>query len=226
MVPACATLLLTFLLRPHAPQAGGAGGEPEAGGKRGVPGIILTDRAFLLLLVVAGLLQSSHAVYYGFSAITWQAAGHSGFAIGWLWAVGVLAEILLFTVGDRMVSRWGAARLLMVAALAGVLRWTLLATATGLPILVVAQSLHGLTFGAAHLATVHFIGHRAPRGLAATAQGFYAALSGGLMMGLSVLASGHLYEAFEAWAYLAMTGLCLLAFPLSLGLRNAKPATL
>ena len=182
---------------------------------------LLGNRPYLILLGAAALLQSSHAVYYGFSAITWQKAGLSGIAIGWLWAIGVVAEILLFTVGDRLVASLGTARLLMMAAAAGILRWTLLSVLTDLPFLLAVQSLHGFTFGAAHLATVHFIGRHAPPGLSATAQGLYAAVSGGLM-GAMLLGSGHLYEAFEDRAYLAMTGLCLLALPLSWSLGPQK----
>ncbi len=181
---------------------------------------LLTDPTFALLLVCAGLLQASHAVYYGFSAISWQAADISGLAIGWLWAVGVVAEILLFTVGDRLVGRYGPARLLGAAALAGAVRWTVLAVTADLVVLTVAQCLHGLTFGAAHLATVHLLARRAPRRLSATAQGLYSAISGGVIMGLAVFAAGQLYAGFEAKAYFAMVLLSLAAWPLSRALRN------
>ena len=200
------TLLSALALPPQTPAKSSAAKRPRLRQ-------LLNDRPYLILLVAAGLLQSSHAVYYGFSAISWQKAGHSGLAIGWLWAVGVIAEILLFTIGDRLVARWGTARLLILAAVAGVLRWSLLPALTDLPLLIAVQSLHGLTFGAAHLATIHFIGRHAPPGLPATAQGFYAAVSGGLM-GLTLLASGYLYEVYADQAYLAMMGLCILALPL------------
>ncbi len=181
---------------------------------------LLANPPFLLLLVCAGLLQASHAVYYGFSAISWQAAGISGLAIGWLWAMGVVAEIFLFTVGDRLVGRFGPARLLGAAALAGALRWSVLAVTTDFIVLTAAQCLHGLTFGAAHLATVHLLARQAPRRLTATAQGLYSAISGGVIMGLAVFAAGQLYAAFEAKAYLAMVLLSLAAWPLSRRLRN------
>ncbi len=45
---------------------------------------LLRDRHFLLFLAAAGLLQASHAVYYGFSALAWRAAGMSEAAVGWL----------------------------------------------------------------------------------------------------------------------------------------------
>jgi PPP family 3-phenylpropionic acid transporter len=95
-----------------------------------------------------------------------------------------------------------------------------------LPVLIAVQILHALTFGAAHLGAVHFIARHAPQGLAATAQGLYAALSGGLAMGLAILLAGRLYESFAAQAFLAMAVLSAagLALALALGRMRATGA--
>ena len=57
---------------------------------------------FLAIVVAASLVQSSHAVYYGFSTIGWKAAGFDGVAIGALWAIGR-------DRGDRAVRAVGPA---------------------------------------------------------------------------------------------------------------------
>ena len=178
--------------------------------------ILLRDRSFLLFLAGAALLQASHAVYYGFSALTWRAAGLGAAAVGWLWAEGVLAEIVFFAAGGALLRRFGPTGLLAMAGLAGVVRWTVLAETTALPALVMVQLLHALTFGATHLGAVHFIAGRAPAGLAATAQGLYAALSGGLAMGLASLLAGWLYGAVEARAFLAMAAMSAAGLALAL----------
>lgn len=54
---------------------------------------LLRDPAFLTAAVAASLIQASHAIYYGFSALDWRAAGLDGSAIGALWALAVVAEI-------------------------------------------------------------------------------------------------------------------------------------
>ncbi len=41
---------------------------------------------FLAFVAAAGLLQASHAVYYGFATLHWRAAGHGELVIGLLWA--------------------------------------------------------------------------------------------------------------------------------------------
>lgn len=168
---------------------------------------LLGERRFVIFLAAASLLQASHAVYYGFSALHWKAAGHSEITIGLLWAEGVVAEIVLFAAGGAAVARAGPAALLAVAGLGGLVRWTLLGLSTALPVLLAGQVLHAATFGAAHLGAMHFIARNAPPGLSATAQGLYAALAGGVAMGLALLAAGWLYDAYQGNAFFAMLGL-------------------
>ena len=57
---------------------------------------------FLGVAAAASLLQASHAVYYGFSTLDWLGKGFGGTAIGALWALGVLAEIVLFALSARL----------------------------------------------------------------------------------------------------------------------------
>ena len=178
--------------------------ERPHGAERASPLALLGNRRFLLFLGAASLLQASHAAYYGFSALHWKAAGLSEGTIGWLWAEGVLAEVLLFAIGGTLVARAGPPVLLALAGLAGILRWSVLAATTALPALVAVQALHALTFGAAHLGAMHFIARAAPPGLSATAQSFYSAVSGGIAMGLAMLAAGALYQAYAGQVFLVM----------------------
>lgn len=178
---------------------------------------VLRDRPVLLFLLAASLVQASHAVLYGFGTLHWTAAGHSETLIGWLWAGGVIVEIMLFAVSGPIIARAGAVRLLMLAALGGVARWLLFAWSTALPVLIVGQVLHAATFAAAHLATMHFVARNAPPGLSATSQGLYAAISG-TVMGLAMLASGGLYERLAGGAFVPMAALCAAALCASLTL--------
>lgn len=64
--------------------------------------------------------------------------------------------------------------------------------------------LHAATFAAAHLGAIGIIGRATGRGLTATAQGIYAALAGGLLMGIATVAAGEVYGQFGGRAYLPM----------------------
>jgi PPP family 3-phenylpropionic acid transporter len=204
---------LACLLLPEAPAPSpGHAREPSPGARRRVsPGPLLRHPVFLLFLATAAVLQPSHAVLYAFGSLHWQRLGLSGETIGLLWVEGVLVEIALFAFGRRLADRLGAARLLLLAALAGVLRWTMLAGAETLPALVAAQALHGLTFGASHLGAMRFILDAVPASHSATGQTLYTGISIGFGFGALLALSGPLYEAAGGGAFLAMTALCALA---------------
>ena len=116
----------------------------------------------------------------------------------------------------------GPPGLLILAGLAGILRWSVLAASTALPVLIAVQALHALTFGAAHLGAMHFIARAAPPGLSATAQGLYSAVSGGIAMGLAMLAAGVLYDAAAGRAFLAMAALSGGGLALAIVLRGRR----
>jgi PPP family 3-phenylpropionic acid transporter len=180
---------------------------------------LFLDRQYLIFLAVASLLSASHAVYYAFSALHWRAAGHSAAAVGWLWAEGVIAEIVLFAFAARAVSRFGPVGLLGLAAAGGVLRWAILGSTTEFAFLLVAQLLHGATFGAAHLGAMHYLTRTAPPGLAASAQAVYSAVVSGLAIGFAMLSAGWLYESLGGSAFHVMAAMCacggILVYPLA-----------
>ena len=184
----------------------------------------LLKPGFMLFLLVAGLVQASHALLYGFAALHWQKQGFSGVTIGLLVTVGVLAEVVLFWHSARWQEQAGAARLLMLAAALATLRWLGMAADPPLAVLFALQLLHAFTFGAAHLGAIAFIRTRAPRQLAATAQSVYSSISMGLFMMLAMWGAGRLYEVHGARAWLAMAAMAALAVPLAWLLRRLMPA--
>lgn len=165
---------------------------------------------FLLFLLAASLIQASHALYYSFGSLNWRAQDIPDGAIGMLWSVGVVAEVALFAVSGRVIAYCGTARLLMLAGLAATLRWGVMAIDPPLWATALLQTLHAMSFGAAHLAAIHFLTHAVPEDRAATAQGVYAAIVAGLVLGTVTVASGPLYRTFAGGAYGAMAVLALI----------------
>jgi len=177
---------------------------------------LLTDRRFLALILVSGCLQASHAAYYAVSSIAWLAAGLDEETIAWLWAEGVVVEVVLLAFGSRLLARFGAVGLLSLGGAAGVLRWGVTAASSDLVVLAAVQSLHALTFAASHLGAVHLIARTVPANTASSGQALYTALQGGIMMGLALLLAGALYDHWPAGSFLAMAGLSGLGLGLSL----------
>jgi len=177
---------------------------------------LLVNRVFLLFLATASLTEASHMIYHGFVTLYWRASGLSGGLIGCLWAEGVIASLLMFTFGGTVLSRFGSGRLMAAAAVAGAIRWTVLAMTTDPWILAAAQLLHALTFSAKHLAAMHFISHAVPFNFSARAQSVYSSVTMGIVPGISMAMAGHLYQAFGGDAFLVMSIFALAGFALSL----------
>lgn len=166
---------------------------------------LLRQKRFLVFIAAVSLLQSSHAVLYVFGTIHWRDAGIADDVIGALWAEGVIAEIILFAFSGAVVARVSPIRLMWIAAAAGVVRWAILANTTDLTTLFATQWLHGLTFGAAHLAAMHHMLRTVPERMSASAQGLYSGFAIGLVMGLMMLVTGWLYAGYGGEAFYAMT---------------------
>jgi PPP family 3-phenylpropionic acid transporter len=164
---------------------------------------LLRDPAFIAVLAAASLIQSSHAVYYGFSALEWRAAGIDGTAIAALWGLGVIAEIVLFALSGRLPRFFQPSVMLTIGAAGAALRWAVMALDPPAAMLPLLQLLHALSFGATHLGALTFLARHAPQGQAATAQGYLAIAMGAAMAGAMGL-SGVLYGAFGVKAYAAM----------------------
>jgi PPP family 3-phenylpropionic acid transporter len=164
---------------------------------------LLRDPVFLTGLAAASLVQASHAVYYSFSVLSWRASGLDGTTIAALWALGVIAEIVLFALHGRLPRFVTPPVLLIVGGIGGALRWSAMALNPSDLWLPVLQLLHGLSFGATHLGAVGFVASRAPPEQGAAAQGYLAIALGTTMAAMTTL-SGLLYGNFGNLAYAAM----------------------
>lgn len=176
---------------------------------------LFTQRGTATLLVASALIQASHAAYYGFSSLAWKAAGIGETTIAILWTEGVVAEILFFAFSRRLADRLSPASLMIGAGLLGVLRWTVTGLTSEVAALAAVQLLHAATFAATHLAAMHYITRTTPPRLAASVQSLYSALSGGLVMGGTMLLAGSLYASGPGLPFLAMAGLSLAAAALA-----------
>ena len=121
----------------------------------------------------------------------------------------MIAEIILFFFAARLMRTLGPIRLLAIAAFGGIVRWTVLGATTSLPALFAVQTLHALTFAAAHLAAMQFLTRAIPAEYSATAQSLYAGLGTGLAIGLTMIAGGWLYGLVGGQAFYAMTAMAV-----------------
>lgn len=178
---------------------------------------VLRQRQVVALFLVFFLMQASHGPYYGFFSLFLEANGYGPSLVGWLWAVGVIAEVGVFLYMPRLVMRFGARRLLLFSLLAATLRWLITALFVDkLTIILLAQTLHLASFGIYHAIAVHYV-HRIFTGrLQGRGQALYSSLGFGAGGAVGSLASGFIWNALAPPAiFLAAAMTTAVAFVLA-----------
>jgi PPP family 3-phenylpropionic acid transporter len=182
--------------------------------------LLLRIPLFRNLVLVSALILGSHAMHDAFAVIRWTAAGMSPATASLLWSEAVAAEVLVFwLIGPALVTRLTPAGALALAALAGVLRWMVMAQTSEVTALALVQPLHGISFALLHLACMRLIARTVPPGLEGTAQAIYGTVGIGAATALLTLVSGALYARLGAQGFWIMAALCALALPMTLKLR-------
>ncbi len=170
---------------------------------------IIKQPKVLAFLIVCFLMLCSHGPYYTFYTIYLEELGYSSRMIGILWAVGVLAEVIIFLLMHRLLPAFGARKLLFITFLLTTLRWLIIGFfADSLPMLFMAQLIHAFSFGVFHsvgIALVHeyFTGSHQGRG-----QALYSSVSFGGGVAVGSLVSGLLWDQWGAGALFAFASCC------------------
>jgi len=175
---------------------------------------LLRQKKIIAFLLVVFLMQASHGAYYAFFSILLENLSYSEIEIGWLWSLGVLAEIAIFVVIQRFFHHVSLRIVLLLSIFLTVIRWLLIGwLADNLLILLVAQVLHAASFGAFHVVGIqlthrYFQGGRQDKG-----QALYSSVGFGAGGMFGSLISGFLWESLgEAWVFTIAALLSAVAF--------------
>jgi MFS transporter, PPP family, 3-phenylpropionic acid transporter len=158
-----------------------------------------------VLAMLAGffLMQVAHGPYNTFYSIFLVQSGYSKTLVGGLWAFGVVAEIVLFMYLPRLLGRWSVSDILCASVAVAAVRFLMIAWGIeSLLVLILAQLMHAVTFGAFHAAGIAAV-HRTFRGRnQARGQAIYTSLGYGVGGSLGTLAAGFAWERVGgAWTF-------------------------
>jgi len=179
---------------------------------------VLRQPQVLALIAACFMMAMAHGPYYTFFSIHLVEHGYSKTAVGWLWGVGVIAEIAVFMALPWLYRSFKPEHLLAASLALACVRFVLIAWAADVvALLFLAQLMHAATFGVFHSAALarvqqFFRGPHKSRG-----QALYSSLSFGLGGALGGLGSGMAWDrigpawTFCAGALCALIGLLLLA---------------
>ena len=177
---------------------------------------VLRQRKVLFLLGAGLFMTAAHGALYVFYSIHLVAQGYGKTLVGALWTLGVVAEIVVFLLMPRISLRVSMRSILLACFLLAALRFLLIGWAPGsIALLVIAQLLHGASFGAHHAATMAALNRWFAAGQQARAQALYGSTAYGAGGLGGALLAGALWESsgagitFSAASALALVGLAL-----------------
>ena len=190
---------------------------------------IIKTPSVIALLIGCTLMVSAHGVLYNFYSIYLKDHGYSSGTIGWLWAVGVICEILIFMAMPKILRRYSLKAILLVSLFLGIIRFILIgASPDHLYLLFIAQIFHAATFGSFHAASIeviayYFQGRNQTRG-----QAIYNSVAYGIGGTIGGLGGGYLIQylggqlGFMIAAISPLIGFVVIWFGLKLEIKGNK----
>lgn len=164
---------------------------------------IVKQRPVWTLLVACLAMAAAHGAYYAFYSLHLQNFGYGKGFIGAMWSLGVLAEIAVFLTLTLLCRYYSFAQILCLTLVAAVLRFLLIAwLADSMVLMIFAQLMHGLTFGAYHAAAISLINHWFTEGTQARGQALYSSLSFGAGGLLGTFVAGWTWSSWGGgWSF-------------------------
>lgn len=160
---------------------------------------ILKQPPVLAFFAVVFLLQVSHAPYYVFFSLHLEELEYSRALIGQLWALGVLAEVVIFVYMHRIMQRFSLRDITLFSLIITTVRWLVIGYCSdSLPLLIVAQCMHAFSFGTLHAAAIELVHRYFRGGHDGQGQAIYSATSFGAGGALGAGLSGYLWADFGA----------------------------
>jgi PPP family 3-phenylpropionic acid transporter len=171
---------------------------------------ILKRPAVLSFFMIEMVMLFSHAPFYSFYSNYLHQIGYSTTHIGFLWSVGVIAEIIMFAYANFFFSRYSWRSLVSLCLVLTSLRWI----AAGyfpesFSIQFIAQSVHAFSFGLFHLIAMRIIFQNFSIGQQGRGQALYSTMWGIGVASGSILA-GYFWEIYSGEIMFMAAGIVVL----------------
>lgn len=171
----------------------------------------------VVFLAACFFMAAAHGPFYFFYSIHLDAAGYDKTTVGALWSLGVVAEIVVFIYMPRLLRAFSVRRILLASLALAVLRFLMIGWGvTSMLLLLLAQLLHGATFGSFHAGAVAALNQWFAPHHQARVQAIYGSISFGAGGMVGGLIAGQTWErlgaevTFSIGSAFAAVGLALL----------------
>jgi MFS transporter, PPP family, 3-phenylpropionic acid transporter len=190
----------------------------SSGSFRGGLRLLFANRRWMLFLGMVFTSGIGMATINTYLFVYMQSLGASKTLMGLALTVSTLSEIPVMFFSDRLLRRFGARSMLVIAIMTIGLRLICYSLTRQPWVVLVIQLCHGLTFAIIYTAGVQYAGQVAPPGLTATTQGMFSGMYMGFGSAAGGLLGGILLDRFSPGGMYAFTGtivlVCLIIFPI------------
>jgi len=163
---------------------------------------VLKDKNAFLLILVVFIYQLSHTAYNNYNAIYLDSMNISAKWIsGLILNISVIAEILFFIFSKKIVSKIKPTSLLIFSGIAATVRWVMIAIFHNIYIFTLMQTLHALTFAAAHIAFILILDKRYNREKIIDMQNLYTAICFQLSMTVGLYIMGAIWDFNTSYVF-------------------------
>ena len=153
----------------------------------------------LAFLVSSLLMVFAHGVYYTFYSIYLVEHGYDKGFVGWLWAIGVICEIGIFFLMPWLMQRFSLKLILVFSFACASVRFLMIGWGVEwVALILFAQVLHAVTYGAHHVAAIMVVHHFFHGRHQAKGQTIYTSVAYGLGGTLGAVLSGYTWDGLGA----------------------------
>lgn len=171
---------------------------------------LLVDRRWILFLTLAlagGFALAANNTYF---LPYLKELGTAEALMGVVLTIGTLSEVPVLFFGHRLLQRFTANGLLLLAMMVTGLRLVALAIVRTSEAALLLQLVNGLTFPAMWIAGVAYADQYAPPGMRSTAQGLFGAMVFGLGLAVGGFVGGPILESWGGQAVFLIFGVVVL----------------
>lgn len=160
--------------------------------------------------IIEFFLLFSHAPFYSFYSNFLKQAEFSTTQIGFLWAVGVIAEIIMFAYANIFLTRFSWRTLVSWCLILTGLRWCIVGLfPTMFFVQFTAQTIHAFSFGLFHMIAMRIIFQNFSIGQQGRGQALYSTMWGLGVASGSILA-GQYWDQLSGAVIFIIAGLAIL----------------
>ncbi|MBE5761120.1 MAG: MFS transporter [Clostridiales bacterium] len=206
----CVMLMITLLTAFILPKVRG---HKKKGEKINVLALIKYKPLAVMLLLTVCMMIGMSFFYNYFSIYFQDELGGTSSMLGWAYFISATSELPFLLIADKLYTKYGVGRLLLISAGVMMIRWFLLSIIRSAYIAMALQLLHSFCFTVMSFFMMRYINAIAPDSLKAGGQLLYTLFTLGIARIIGSLLGGQIGSIFGLRAIFVSGGI-LMAFSL------------